>query len=350
MSELYTSENILSRMLDYTEDGYDKSAGGFIYDVQKPAAMEMSAYHTRIENLNDKHCADTATGDDLDKYVKEYGVVRKSATFASGEVTFYGEPGATISVGDRVADRNGLLFYTTTAGVVDENGECTVKIICASATSKGNIEAGAITKIPITIKGITSVTNLNPTVGGSSTETDTELRERFYERMKYKNVPGSKAWYEIEALSVEGVGDAKCIPTWNGGGTVKLIILNDDMQPADDVIIQRVYEHFSDPIIGTTLTVTTVETLNINISVTIISGDGFDLERTKTEFSDKVTEYLRTISYDGGTIYIKQIGMKLLEISGVEDYENLMLNDNTVNIVISADDNCIPVLGGVTFG
>lgn len=349
MSEMYTSEAILNRMLDYTEPGYDKSVGSFIYDVQKPIAMEAATYHTRIENLDDKHHADTSEGEDLDKYVKDYGVVRKESTFASGEVTFFGEPGTVINIGDRVADDNGLLFYTSEDGIIPSSGELTVGIICASANSRGNLAAEAICKMPVTIKGITSVLNKKPTYGGSNRETDAELRKRFYERMNYKNVPGSKAWYEAEALSVNGVGAAKCIPTWNGGGTVKIIVLSSDMLPADEELIAKVYNHFSEPIVGADLTIETVETLDINISVKVIPDDNFDAEIVKSEFIDLCKSYLKTIKYDGDTIVIKKIGMKLLSINGVEDYENLMLNGACENIIIAPTDSRIPVLGGVTF-
>lgn len=349
MSELYTSEAILKRMLDYTEAGYDKSPGGFIYDVQKPMAMEAASYHTRLENLNDKHHADTAEGDDLDKYVKDFGVVRKEATFAHGQVTFHGEPGAVINIGDYVADENGLVYYTTEGGSLPESGSLTVNIVCASATENGNAEASKINKMPVTIKGILSVENSKALYGGSNRETDAELRRRFYSRMDYKNVPGSKPWYEAEALAVDGVGAAKCIPTHNGGGTVKIIVSDSDMQPADDELIARVEEHFSEPIVGANITVATIGTLNIDVSVKVIPGSGYNAEAAKKEFTQLCREYLNTIGLNGGTVVIKKIGMQLLSIDGIADYENLTINGSDKNIVISANDNRTPMLGGVTF-
>ena len=352
MAEMYTSDNILKRMLEYTEPGYDKSAGGFIYDSQAPVADELAAYHTEIENKNDRHFLDTAYGEDVDRYVGDYGMERKKAEKAIGECTFIGSPGSTIKVGDRVADVNGLIFYVTQAGVVGDNGEVTLPIECASATANGNCEIGEINQMPVTIRGIIQVTNRKATGGGASTETDNELKERFRNRMKHKYVPGSAPWYEAEAESVDGVpnGGAKCVPTWNGGGTVKLIVLNSDFQPAEDVLLDKVRNHFIPPIVGAILTVVTAAPMRINISVDVETAPDSDLEKIKSDFSEKVKEYFKTFKNDGGTIVIKYIGNLLFSVEGVEDYDNLKLNGQDSNIVISESSEQIPVLGGVTFG
>lgn len=350
MAEIYTSEKILDRMLDYTDDGYDKDAGGFIYDVQKPVSMELSAAHTRMENLDDRHHADTAVGDDLDEFVKPYGLTRKLATFAHcDEVVFYGTPGAVINAGDRVANETGILFYVSESGTISENGECILPVVCATATSKGNLPVGTINKMPVIIKGVTKVENRTAATGGSNRETDEQLRQRYYNRASYILVPGSAEWYEDEAMSVDGVGNAKCIPTWNGGGTVKLIILDTQMQPADESTVERVKEHFTNPIVGAVLTVDTFGTLEINIKATVVLSEGYDPTDVKSEFAEKVSEYLKKMKIDGDIVYINQIGSFLFNTEGVLDYDNLTLNDGAENIIISAKDNKVPTLGGVRF-
>jgi baseplate J-like protein len=350
VAEQYKKEMILERMLNYTDSGYDKSAGGFIFDVEKPVSIELETYHTRLDNINDRHFADTSSGIYLDKYVADYGMKRKSATYATGEVTFFGSPGAKISIGDRVSDLSGTIFYTTDEGIIGDDGQCTVAIQCAGATSKGNVLARKITKMPITLKNITSVTNDKPTHGGSDTETDDELRERFYDRQEHSNIYGSASWYEDEAKSIDGVGDAKCIPLWNGGGTVRIIIVAADMQQADETLLERVRKHFENPIIGATITINSVDTLSINISVNIVINNDYNIENIKSEFENKVKEYLKTIDLDGGVIYIRKIGSLLMGIDGVEDYTELTLNNGSENITINADENKIPVLGVVTYG
>ena len=48
------------------------------------------------------------------------------------------------------------------------------------------------------------------------------------------------------AKEVERRGDAKCIPLWNGAGTVKVIIINADKQAADAALINAVKNHIED--------------------------------------------------------------------------------------------------------
>ena len=67
--------------------------------------------------------------------------------------------------------------------------------------------------------------------------------------------------------SVPGVGEAKCIPLWNGPGTVKVVIVDADSQVAPIELIQKVQKFIDDvKPIGATLTVSTAEEITINIS------------------------------------------------------------------------------------
>ena len=53
-----------------------------------------------------------------------------------------------------------------------------------------------------------------------------ELRKRFTEYVSHPITSGNKWQYISWAKSVDGVGDAKCLPLWNGAGTVKVIIVD----------------------------------------------------------------------------------------------------------------------------
>lgn len=87
------------------------------------------------------------------------------------------------------------------------------------------------------------VTNEHATTGGSNDETDTQLRERYNEYISRPVTSGNKYQYISWAKSVPGVGDAKCIPLWNGPGTVKVIIVDTENQiaPAELVKSQRIH-------------------------------------------------------------------------------------------------------------
>ena len=46
-----TQQEILSRLLSEVSDEFDKSAGSFFYDAQKPVAMELEGIYADMESI-----------------------------------------------------------------------------------------------------------------------------------------------------------------------------------------------------------------------------------------------------------------------------------------------------------
>ena len=80
-------EQILQRLLNQISDEYDKTAGSFFFDTQKPLAIELEQAYAQFESILLSGFAATASGEYLDKKVAEQGLMRKPATFAKGVVT-----------------------------------------------------------------------------------------------------------------------------------------------------------------------------------------------------------------------------------------------------------------------
>ena len=82
---------------------------------------------------------------------------------------------------------------------------------------------------------------------------------------------------------VEGVGSARCIPVWDGPGTVKVVIIDSNLGVADEALIQKVKEHILDNCsFEATLTVTTATIVTINIKAKI------DGSKNEEEFKSKL--------------------------------------------------------------
>ena len=79
-------------------------------------------------------------------------------------------------------------------------------VVCTTAGIVGNVGVNSITKMPVTISGVTSVTNATPTSGGYDEEVDNDLRERTYSKIRTPGTSGNINDYRNWALSVEGVG------------------------------------------------------------------------------------------------------------------------------------------------
>ena len=323
-----TIDTILERMLLQIPSRYDTSSGTYTYDIEKSTATEFENVYDIISSLDSYFYASTATGKYLDMRVGEFGLERKEASYATGYVTVSGNVGAKVSVGEKVAAGN-VIFNIT------END---------SAGVKGNVEKGKINRFPVTIQGLVSVTNEISTTGGSDKESDVELRKRFTEYVSHPITSGNKWQYISWAKSVDGVGDAKCLPLWNGAGTVKVIIVDSEKQLAGSELINKVQSYIDEQCpIGADVTVTTATAVSINVT---FSAD-VD-ESTIESIKSNIRSYLRDVSFANGYVSYAKIGQTILNTDGVDDYSNLKINSKTENIAISETE--IAVLGGVAVG
>ena len=119
-------DSIQSRLLANIDNKYDKSDGGFFYDAEKPVSIELESVYVTLDNMLDKYFADTASGLNLDRIVKNVGLIRKYATKANGIATITGVVGSTITKGEKVAsDSINYIFTDTnvipTSGTIDVN-------------------------------------------------------------------------------------------------------------------------------------------------------------------------------------------------------------------------------------
>jgi uncharacterized phage protein gp47/JayE len=347
---------ILTRLLSNIDNSYDKSEGSFFYDAEKPVAIELESGYTQIEGLLDKRFADTATGKNLDRVVKEAGITRKVTTKSSKSVTITGVAGSSIPKGELVAsDLVSFEFIETT--IIPSGGIIDVTVLCTSYGTIGNVPVGAIKYFPKTLPGLQTVTNKEAFINGYDEEDDETLRQRYYTKIQTPVTSNNKNAYKNWALSISGVGGAKVKSLWNGNGTVKVIIINSNKRAADSTLVQAV-KNYIDPNdgdgegqadIGAKCTVISATELAINVTVTLtIDTDTISSTLAKSKIESAITEYLASIAFSQSYVSYAQVGSIILGITGIKDYSNLKLNNGITNIAIG--DEQIAVLGGVTVG
>lgn len=341
-----TKEEILSRLLSDVSDEYDKSVGSFFFDVEKPVSDELETVYAQVSDILNNGFAKTAKGQYLDNKVAEQGITRKPATAATVVVKVSGTAGERISVGDKVASDD-LVFTVTETATIDESGTVYVSASCDTPGRIGNIPVGAINRFPVTLPGLVSVTNEEAAAGGFDAETDDELRERYFEKVSLPATSGSKYHYVMWAKEVGGVGDAKCIPLWNGAGTVKVIIINSDKGAASAELISAVASHIEEnrPI-GASVTVESATPLLINISVSLVLSNGVTEEIARSRMESSITAFLQNSAFSSTYISFAQIGGCILNCEGIVDYTDLTINGGTENITVS--ETAVPVLGVIT--
>lgn len=347
MSE--TRETIQERMLSNIGDEYDKSQGSFFYDATAPVAIELEKADSKADSIPDYGFADTATGIFLDKKANERGLTRKLATKASGIVKITGVVGSAISASKMVAS-DSVNYVFMESNVVPASGSINVPVQCEKYGIVGNVPVGAIKYFPETLEGLQTVTNEVAFSNGYEEETDEELRERYYTKVRTPATSGNKYHYLNWAKEVTGVGDAKIIPLWNGNGTVKVIIINSNKRAADAALITAVSEYIEEnrPI-GATATVVSATEKPINIIVTlVIDTQNYTIDQVKAWIETNLTNYFKSIAFVETYVSYAKIGNVIFDSPGVIDYSNLTINGGTANILIAETE--VAVIGGVTVG
>lgn len=340
-----SKEQILERLMSNIDDKYDKTVGSFMYDTQMPRAIEDERIYIQIDKIADRAFVKTATGDDLKEKLREVGIEMITATYSKGTVTITGNPNDVVNAGTKVMSDK-LFFTITTKGTIGETGTVEVSAICDTAGSIGNVSAGAIKAFP-TSAGFSAVINNKPFTGGYDAETEDEAKKRYYALAKKPPTSGNKYHYESWAMeSSSGVGAAKCIPRWQGPGTVKVLIIDKDRKVADKTLIDTVAAYIEkERPIGATVTVESATPLPIDVKVTLTLQSGYTVSTVEQTIKDEITSYLKDIAFEQDYVSFAHIGRTILGINGIIDYENLKINNGTANI--SIDDECVPTLGGV---
>lgn len=335
-----SEEVIQKELLDAISDSYQKTIGFPTYDLITAVAKALYPIYSALLEVAAKIDVGLLSGKELTRFVKQRkGIRRKEATFATGVLTVYGS--GIVRVGDLFETTGGVQFKATGQVVINQSG--LVPISATLAGSSSNVGAGSIKLMPVTIQGITAVNNESQVIGGFQEETDDSLRERYYEALQKPPTSGNKYHYMMWAKEVDGVGDAKVFPLWNGENTVQVVIIDADKQPASSLIIEKVQDYI-DPQskglgegqapLGAYCTVATAAGKGLVVEVKIKLLSGYRLDEVQETIRKNIVNHLATIAFKQDYISFGKIANEINDSDGVEDYKDLLINSQTGNIAI----------------
>lgn len=342
-------DTIQARMMANLPVDISSMPGDFAYDFTMPTAIEKA-------ELIQFHLVRTlmlmfpmyAWGDWLDLHAQQVNITRKGAGYAYGMLTVTGAEGTVIAAGKvfctAATDSASSLEYEATETVVIGAGQTEeVEVKARQPGTLYNVERNTVCLMRSPIKGVSSVTNPERITGGTDQEEDSALLERVMEAYQDRGYSfvGNDSDYIRWAKEVVGVGAASVIPEWDGPGTVKLILIDSNGQPANEHICEDVYNYIMRPDdrlqrkapIGAILTVSSPDIIQVSYAATVELLDGYGLEDVKEAFLAGLLKYYDRASQEGEIKYT-QIGSVLANTAGVNDYENLLLNGGTKNIKI----------------
>lgn len=348
-----TPEDIHERMMESLPDDIDDMPGGFPYDFTMPSAIEKSELiNFHLVRALMIAFPQYAWDEWLDLHGKQVDVTRHEASFARGTLQLKGESRTKIEAGTifcvpAVDDTPAVQYETDQEVIIGEDGVATVGITAVEAGPEGNVKAGSISIMDDPVDEITEITNPEDVKGGSEAESDDNYYDRIavaYEssRTYLGNDNDFKRWAK-EA----GAGDCIVDDAWNGPGTVKLVLIDANGQPADDALVQKVYEHIvsSDdrsarllPTACASLTCVSATTVKIDYLCTGLEyGCTTDIEQIEEEFRDAL-KLLYVEAKKKGVLRYNDVRPILSAIVGVEDFDSFLINGSMENISFDMEE------------
>lgn len=360
----------LNLMLDKVPDDIDKREGSIIYDALAPAAMVSAQQSLSLANIIRETYIKTAQGEFLDYRAFEHGTNRYAATNTEVKAKFNDDDGnpVNVEVGDRFASiAESPIFYT----VIKANDDGTAEMQAEEAGTSANSYIGQV--LPVTPNDNLAWAEITEvTIPARDEETDDHLRARLLNSNSWVAYGGNVADYLDMTSKIHDVGATQVYPTWDGPGTVKLVILNNDLMPASQTLVKKVKEEI-DPEdketqgyglapIDHRVTVTTAETLTVNVQINalldaqhVTSNIEQQIKNVLSKFFIELRQNWATINPTTGrgytlTIFRSRILSKIMQIEGVANADLPILNGENKDISLIFDNKVsqLPILGEVT--
>lgn len=172
---------------------------------------------------------DSAEAEFLERWSGVWGVSRKAAAAAKGNVTFTGSDGIVVLSGSLLVRGDGAEF-TTDAEVTIAAGSALAAVTAEAPGAAGNSDAATPLTLSTPVAGANGVATVaaGGLAGGADVESDDELRARLIERIQQSPHGGAGFDYVTWAKEVAGVTRAWVYPAELGLGTVTVRFVRDD--------------------------------------------------------------------------------------------------------------------------
>lgn len=332
MYEEMTFEAIQEDMLEDMRNDIDKREGSIAWDAVAAVAYKIAEMYFLLENYLDLILPDTAVNEYLDRVCLGYGISRNEATKAERKVTTDGE----VAIGSRWQIRE--IIYATTEKLAENE----YLVTCEQSGEIGNQYFGQLQPLDSSSVSASIGEVVKP---GTDREEDSALRKRLLAKIQRPSTSGNVNDYYNWTMECEGIGDAKIIPLAAGPGTVKVIVVNSDKEPADTALVKVVREHIETmrPI-GATVTVESAEKLTINITAKVVFS-GTELQMVQQKYMTAIQQYFKESAFNLEYVGLARMGSILMSIDGVDDYSEMRINSEAKNLKI--ESNQVAVCGSV---
>ena len=347
MSNMISYNELLIRTLERVSSSVDTSEGSFLFDAIAPCIAELYEAYLYIDELEKRVYADTSYGEYLERRCAERGIYRKQSTHSIRKGYFDN----AVPIGSRWGKEE----VTYIVAELVQDGVYLLK--CEQSGVIGNRYDGDLINIDA-IENINSAILGEVVSFGANEEQDDALRCRYFSSFEKEAFGGNIADYKEKVGSINGVGQVKVYPAWNGGGTVKLQLLDKANNIPSFNLIETV-QTLVDPVqnsgeglgiapIGHSVTVESARQVEVQLT-THLTFKGGSWENVSSRVNQVIEDYFNELraswSENDLVIRISQIESRILEIEGIIDIEGTEINGSDRNLYLSGEE--VPVLVGV---
>ena len=279
---------------------------------------------------------DTAEEEHLERWASIWGVSRKAAGPASGDVSITGTPGAVLPEGTICLRSDAVRYAVVSDATVGEDGTGTAFLSAVDAGTAGNAPIGTILALASPVSGLDSQTQATDGLtGGTDEETDESLKSRLLAIIQRTPMGGTQADYEQWALEVPGVTRA-FVTQEMGRGTVTVRFMMDGTYPdgvPKDGDRQAVAAHIETvrPVTADVYVVLPVaDPLNLRLRITP------DTAALRLAAEANLWAAVRRDAVPGGTIFLSRLHEALSLTEKEEDH-----------VIISPTANVTPETGHI---
>ena len=352
MYEDQTYEAILDRTLARVSTDVDKREGSLVMNAVAPTSAEHANIYILLDSAIRNGYIATANIREFIVYrCKERGIIPFEATKA----ILKGKFNMKIPINSRFSHDE--LNYITLKFIEEKENFFYYQMECETFGEIGNKSFGELNSIDFFNKDLEGEL-VELLIPAEDEESDESLKQRYNNSFKSEAYNWNKQDYKEKTKAIGGGGGCIVKSVWNGGGTVKLLIVDSEYNKATSTLTEKI-ENILDPEpkgegngmvpVGHTVTVVTPDTATLQIRVKITFQAGYDWNNKKALITKALQDYFLELrkSWEDGNLVVRvsQIENRILNIEGVLDVADTSINGVADNYTLQNDQ--LPILGGV---
>ncbi len=348
-----TTEEIHARMMDSLPSDIDDMPGGFPYDFTRPAALEKNEFiNYHLVRALMIAFPQYAWDDWLDLHGQQVHLERHLPKKALGKVKVSGTAGAVIAAGTvfcTPAAETGpsIEFQSLEAAEIGEDGTVFISVEAVESGIGSNVVANTVVLMAKPDKNVTGVTNPKAITGGM----EREGNDSYYDRIaaEYANsltFLGNDSDY-VRWAKEAGAGDCIVIPAAEGPGTVKLVLVDGNGQPANEGLVQAVYDYILSPgdrsarllpAACAKLVCGSAATVQVDFTITgLLYDKTTGIGQIQEDFKAAV-KTVYTSAKQNGVLRYNDVRPVVSDIAGVLDFDEFLMNGGTGNIRLRSEE------------